>query len=466
MRRTVDLGQCLLHSSESQLQLHFAATAKLNCLTSFPTETEKSSPQWLDPLSTWIREAPELELCFFVCFGSRLEGNGSHFISKLESMLCDSKVWLQLGFAIFPKRHGISMNTDHPGEHFLVLGLCRGMIAPFSRKRGSLPAVLHNPPDTHPPQEVPIVCLAAINIFLECSSSLHLDDQTLEPFITVHTEKEPQYLASRLASCPDPTDLTLDSEAFTALMEGYSIHQEEDTNQSSQSLLALVDFGLQKLLSSAPTKCSFIQVIENNIQSLRKLAPVIFNREYREAMNQRAISCPIIAKAVNSMLANTSNPILQTELSHIPGDRKQWIESGLWRMAQTRLRELKASKKCGSFLSQCSMISTAQTNGESAVAVSFTADVFNGGDILDFDDDWNLDNGNANGEFDDCLQTTHADFNGESDGPLLGSSSESSFWDLYESTQTTQTTVDNFPISETFSPLSDTDMLLFDCDLG
>ncbi|KAJ5745398.1 hypothetical protein N7520_010580 [Penicillium odoratum] len=360
----------------------------------------------------------------------------------------------------------MSKNTDHPGEHFLVLGLCRGMIAPFSRKRGSLPAVLHNPPDTHPPQDVPIVCLATINIFLECDSSLHPEDQTLKPFITVHTEIEPQYLASRLASCPDPTDLTLNSEAFTALMEGYSIHQGDDTNQSSQSLLALVDFGLQKLLSSAPTKCSYIRIIENNLQSLRKLAPVIFNREYREAMNQRAISCPIIAKAVNSMLANTSNPILQTEFSHIPGDRKQWIESGLWRMAQTRLRELKAAKKCGSFLSQCSVISTAPTNGESAIAASCPADIFNEGDILNFDDDRNLEKGSANGEFDDFLQTTHTDFDGESDGPLLGSSSESSFWDLYESTQTTQATVDSFPLSETFSPPSDTDMLLFDCDLG
>jgi hypothetical protein len=91
MRRTVDLGQCLLQATESQLQLLFAATASLNCLTDLSGETNLS-PQWPDPVSAWIKAAPELELRFFVRFGPGLELIGSHLISVLEEMLCYSKV--------------------------------------------------------------------------------------------------------------------------------------------------------------------------------------------------------------------------------------------------------------------------------------------------------------------------------------------------------------------------------------
>lgn len=179
-------------------------------------------------------------------------------------------------------------------------------------------------------------------------------------------------------------------------------------------------------------------------------------------MNERAISCPIIAKAVNSMLANTSNPILQKEVSNIPVDRKQWIGKTLWRMGQAHLLELKAPKTYGSFGSHRSSINGIQPIGDPAVTASSAGDVFGGEDILDLDDDWDLDTGN-DCYFDDPPQIMHTDFD-ESDGPLLGSSGESSFRDLYESTQTT---LDSLPLSQAVSPPhTDSDMLLFDCELG
>lgn len=180
-------------------------------------------------------------------------------------------------------------------------------------------------------------------------------------------------------------------------------------------------------------------------------------------MNERAISCPIIAKAVNSMLVNTSNPILQNEFSKIPVDRKQWIGNSLWRMGQAHLLHLKAPKTRESFLVHRSAINGPQPNDDPAITASFTDDVFGGEDILDLDDDWDLDTGNK-WDFDDPPQIMHTDFDDESDGPLLGSSGESSFQDLYESTQTT---LDSLPLSQAVSPPhTDTDMLLFDCDLG
>lgn len=176
------------------------------------------------------------------------------------------------------------MNTDRPGEHFLVLGLCRGVTGPSTTKRRSLPAVLQNPPDTQPPPEVPIVSLAAIEIYLECGYLFRPDEQPEEPSATVDTEMEPRYSAHFFASCLDsPTNSTLDlSGGFTGFAERDSIPRGDTVDQSSRNFLALVDYGLQKLLSSAVTKCSDIKVIENSLQALHKLAPVIFHPGYRE----------------------------------------------------------------------------------------------------------------------------------------------------------------------------------------
>ncbi|KAJ5655453.1 hypothetical protein N7507_007403 [Penicillium longicatenatum] len=278
------------------------------------------------------------------------------------------------------------------------------------------------------------------------------------------TETEAQYSTHFFAPRLDPsTDFTLGlSVGYTTFAESDSIPKGDDIDQSSQALLALVDFGLQKLLLSAATKCSDIHVIESNLQSLCKLAPVIFNPKYREAMNERAISCPIIAKAVNSMLANTSNPLMQEEVPIISLDGKRWIANGLWRMGQAHLLQLKTQKKCGSFLSHRSTINESQINGDLATTASFMDDVFSKEDILDLDDEWDLDTGDEE-TFDDPPQMMYTDFD-ESDGPLLGSSGESSFQDLCESTQTT---LDSLPLSEAvYTPHTDTDMLLFDCDIG
>lgn len=176
------------------------------------------------------------------------------------------------------------MNTDRPGEHFLVLGLCREITGPFPTKKRSLPAVLQSPPDTQPPPEVPIVSLAAIEISLECGYLFRPEEQSQVLSITYDTETEPRYSAHFFASCPDPLkNLTLDAYVgFTGFAESDSISQRHNVDHSCQKFLALVDFGLQKLLSAAAAKCSDIQVIENNLQPLRKLAPVIFNPRYRE----------------------------------------------------------------------------------------------------------------------------------------------------------------------------------------
>lgn len=176
------------------------------------------------------------------------------------------------------------MNTDVPGEQYLVLGLYREMTGPYPTKKRSLPAALQNLPDAHPPPEVPIVTLAAIEVSLECGYLFHPDKQSQKLSITVDTETEPRYSTQFFASCPDLLiDLTLDSSVgFTGFAESDSIRKEDKVDQASQSLLALVDFGLQELLSTTATKCSDVQVIESNLQPLCKLAPVIFNPRYRE----------------------------------------------------------------------------------------------------------------------------------------------------------------------------------------
>jgi hypothetical protein len=101
-------------------------------------------------------------------------------------------------------------------------------------------------------------------------------------------EIEAQYSRHFFAPRLDPsTDFTLGlSAGYTTFAKSDFIPKGDNIDQSSQALLALVDFGLQKLLLSAATKGSDIHVIENNLQSLCKLAPVIFNPKYREVRHE------------------------------------------------------------------------------------------------------------------------------------------------------------------------------------
>ncbi|KAJ5938784.1 hypothetical protein N7466_001918 [Penicillium verhagenii] len=332
---------------------------------------------------------------------------------------------------------------------------------PSATKTRFLSVILQNPPDTHAPQGMPVVSLTTVEISLDCGFLFRPEKDPHERRNTVNNKNAPWF---HFLSCPNlAADLTLDSYAgFTNFTENNMIPLEDRIDHSSRSLHALVDFCLQKLLSSATTKFSGIHVIDNNLQTLQQLAPAIFNPEYREAMNQRSVSCPIIAKAVNSMLATTSNPILQKEVSKIHRDGKQWIADSLWCMAQTNLRQLKFGNKLGSFRSQGQGTDEPQTNAERAVAASFTEDIFHEGEILDFGNDWSLEIDNE-WELEASPQTLRTDVDDETDGPLLGSSGESSFQDLYESTQTT---LDSLPLPEIVpSQLTDTEMLLFDCDL-
>ncbi|KAJ5915091.1 hypothetical protein N7454_011203 [Penicillium verhagenii] len=162
------------------------------------------------------------------------------------------------------------------------------------------------------------------------------------------------------------------------------------------------------------------------------------------------------------MLATTSNPILLKEGIKTHRNGKQWIADSLWCMAQTNLRQLKVGNKVGSFRSQGQGTDEPQTNDERAITASFTEDIFDEGEILDLDNDWSLDIDNE-WELETYPQILRTDVDDESDGPLLGSSGESSFQDLYESTQTT---LDSLPLPEIIpSQLTDTEMLLFDCDL-
>lgn len=192
-------------------------------------------------------------------------------------------------------------------------------------------------------------------------------------------------------------------------------------------------------------------------------------------MNQRAVSIPIIAKALTTMLENSPNPIIQERLPILlqrlrqdhnppcsnlnPTDLNSIVQSSLWKTAQSQLRKSKPRKLTSFLLSS-------QPSGQpiSGEAHLHQATISPGHAIEDGDLDSYL------GSEHDYINTSilqpemaYSMLLETEDDMLLSSSSESSFRDISESTQTTL----DFSLPALASGLSDGDaeMLLADCDM-
>ncbi|KAJ6031204.1 hypothetical protein N7540_001936 [Penicillium herquei] len=471
MRRKFELGQCLLHDSTSQVELQFAAAATLSRLQNSNLK-DSPIPHWPDPVSTWIKEAPEIEMSLSLNFGSGIALIPSHFVEDLEKRLCNSLVWSELGFTVTCKGHKIYTKPDFSEESCLILGLCREVFKPVIEKARNLPAVLQNLPEIPPPQAMPVISLATIEIFMKYNYSSQTEESYYASDLIFGCEEEPpSSFQSGLPPQAPYTDqmTTLGSSSlvyFQELVQNQAIPHEYDTDQFSESFLDLMDFGLQRLIVSPSLKIPHIQAHGDSLQNLRELAPAVFNTKYRESVNQRAASIPVITRAITSMLKNNSNPHLQPQFAKSLQEQKEWIASSLWCKAQALLPQPGPPRRRNRFFPPRLPANT-QFNIDVDVSRPFTEDTFDE-EILDLDDDWDEIDivygdfpGNI-GEFDIFI---HTDIEEESDGLLLRSSSQASFRDLYESTQTTldsqQTSLENVSSSQT-----DTEMLLCSSEDG
>ncbi|KAJ5703737.1 hypothetical protein N7493_010875 [Penicillium malachiteum] len=465
MRERFELGQCLLHDTTSQVQLQFAAAATLSRPQNSNLK-DSPIPYWPNPVSTWIKEAPEIEMSLSLSFGSEIASISSHLVEDLQKRLCNSLVWPELGFTITCKGRNIYTKPGLSEKNCLLLGLCRNISKPIIEKTRNLPAMLQNLPDIPPPQAMPVISLATIEIYMECNYWRRSEDSHRLPGMLFGYEEEP--LSSFQDGLPfqapyiDPMT-ALGSSPLTYFQEPAQNHgmpHQNDTDQFPESLLDLIDFGLQRLIVSSSFKKSHIQTHGDSLRNLRQLAPAVFNPKYREAVNQRAASIPVITKAITSMLKSNSNTDFQPQLANLPQERIEWIKNSLWLKAQALLPQPGPPRRRNGFFPPQLPANSPQANIDIDVAMSYTYEIFDE-ELLDLDDDWDdieMSYGDLRGdpgEYDDLVHTDRED---ESDGLLLRSSSQASFQDLCESTQTTLDSHQS-SLKEVSSSQTDTEML-------
>ncbi|KAJ5176305.1 uncharacterized protein N7482_002182 [Penicillium canariense] len=468
MTQQIDLGQSLFQNTESPLQLQFSAMANFTqSSTQMDSRPSISIRHWKDLQSLWVTEAPELLLRLLVTVCPTLDIARSTFIASLEADFCKSGVWRELGFDIILKSHHTPDIRETPGTDSLTFGLCRKATTPVSAKNKNVPPILRSPPEAHPPSDVLTSCLASIDIHLEYANQ----DTTQQ--VEVQFTEELRYTPGTkyelqpelcFASCNYPTaaisvtafavptieelllpfDQPSEINADNGLFPEKSIRQMKPAGHLSLQFLNLFDFGLQKMIISAATRNPQIKVIgKDNLQSLAKLAPAIFNPDYREAMKQRAASISTIANSVTSMLENSENPVLQSRVSALlrgptlldqhPSSEnpqtqilKPTIEASLWNIAQHRLSKI-SSKRRTTFFNTVSLPGQAlHMKRDDSILLSTSEQEFDtDGEILELD-----------GHPDLPLNTLHAR---EVHEPVSDSSSMLSFQEFYDSNLMTQT---------------------------
>ncbi|KAJ5133923.1 hypothetical protein N7526_005288 [Penicillium atrosanguineum] len=444
MSRTVDLGRCLFYASDSPLQLQLSAIAHfIHSSKIMSIELPVNALQWPDQPSIWIAEAPELEIRLSIGMHTCLELATSALICNLSEMLCNSKVWSDLGFAIVLKGHGDNTNTDLIRAHYITFGLCRIPITSNITKGRALPVVLLNPPDPHVPPCVPTISLATIDIYAEYKypqgkqnihrrthphvehmSQLEWLFPSAECYYPMHPEKFEEAACS-LSSREPGKAFVRQNTLFPNDGVRSPSPQHESIDNLSEAMLRLIDFGLRKLIISSTARDRQIKLGDKNtLVSLSDLAPAVFNPDYREAIHQRAASISIISKAMTSMLLSSMNPIIQSKLSSMLQQSNDFNE-----------------KNCST---RAAYAATSMDFGESTLPHS---------DPLD------LDNSNLN-----TTEQDHMEYFLEDDTLLLKTSSESSFEGLDESTPATQN--DNSERCEPYLlEYRDTDMLFLDHEI-
>jgi hypothetical protein len=320
MSYPVDLGRCLYHATDSQLQLHFSPIAHFTRSNSsqhleIPTDTRL----WPKQPSIWITEAPELEIRLSISVHSCLELVTATFIGDLAENICHSKVrisihgsflslaltpsqvWSDLGFNIAFKRHDDTKDTDSSRVHYIKFGLCRDTKATNSARGRPIPNVLRNPPNAHAPPDVPAISLAAIDVCAEygyphrgqngCSPTYQHRRQTSQlEWIFPRTEcRWPMHMDSfevagfPLAPHEHGTSSVRQNTFFPSHGMGSPSSQYDSNDNSSEVMLRLIDFGLRKLIVSPKARDRQIKIVgEDTLKSLSDLAPAVFSQGYRE----------------------------------------------------------------------------------------------------------------------------------------------------------------------------------------
>jgi hypothetical protein len=215
--------------------------------------------------------------------------------------LTPSQVWSDLGFSIVLKRHDDTTNTHSSRFHYIKFGLCRDPKT-FNLARGrALPDVLRNPPDAHAPPDVPVIFLAAIDVYAEYEYTrweqdgfnpiYHHRRQTSQiqwMFQNTECHWSMHMNSVEVAGYPlAPPEHETSPERRNTLFPNHGMDQSssqyESNDNLSEAMLRLVDFGLRRLVVSPRARDRQIKIVgEDTLQSLTDLAPAVFSSGYRE----------------------------------------------------------------------------------------------------------------------------------------------------------------------------------------
>ncbi|CAG8891098.1 unnamed protein product [Penicillium egyptiacum] len=451
MAQKLDLGQSTLRIRDSRLQLRLAASAHF---TKLPSHGAPQIPIDLSDFSNvesvWITEAPGLELRFFI--GGNWDRNeAAAFISKLRGKLCDMEIWSDLGFSVELKTGAREYCVDTSGIHCLQLGLRRECRMRNHTTGRTLPSMMASPPDACPPPGVPVATLASIDIRLEyCFQAKDM------PEAQDCSKSEVGLLGQESSFFPGPqmlqsmTGVAILQEVHEvsseALGSKFSCISGDESDPSCEELFRLFDIGIQRLVISNSIKDPTIWVSQQaTIKSLADISPAVFDPGYRDAMDQRGVTIPIITKAISSMLAGNKDPSTQAKLvglleltrSHQTDEltiRPQLpscgtaVLSSLWRVAQKNVPKIKPIKRRATLSTECLFTGLTGSNETVRRMSTNQQQSDNGNPALgrSFQTQYH----NENEGSDVCL------LNSESEDQLLDNFSETSFTDIGDSTQT------------------------------
>lgn len=344
------------------------------------------------------------------------------------------QIWSDLGFVARLKA-SLAGDLNTFGGYGLTVGLCREHRTGSSLRGRALAPVLQNARDGYPPLDVPSITLASLDIHLEYSYPAPLEERfcdlmasNTDPMISVDqwlyaSKIETVAVAALTVSAPEARPaFDHASGHFNPSRPRLQTGSPGNTISVSQTLLQLLDTGLQKLIISSRSRRPQTRAVgKNTLHNLPRLFPAIFNPGYREvsyhtkygnrplidahqAMNQRAASIPIISKALTSMLENSNNPIiLQKKLPFLPAtnvtghpppdnDAPQLvntpnsaIHSALWRIAQDRTRRPVTIKRGTSFFASDPDFEQEILDEEAQPTDHLTEDGFEEAELLDLD---------------------------------------------------------------------------------
>ena len=390
-------------------------------------------------------------------------------------------------------KHCISLgHSDGAATYRLTFGLCRGLAASRATKGRSLPVVITSGQDAQPPYGIQTMSLAAIEIYLKYhtieqqlkdQAKLHFNDTGVQ--YEAHCQSPASFLYQHLADANIAP--ILDLRLFNHNPSSYPTGVAQVDPQTSTPFYQLLEVCLQRLILGVTVKIPEIRVAgSTTLQNLSHLAPVIFNAGYNEvchyleiskrrlnanlcqAMSQRAVSMNPLAKSIASMLENTTNPILQKQISRFlqqsqsaveaashktqcGNNHRSIIQSALWRITQARLPKPKPARNAAQFFV---VGLNAEWSKSNKVFNGFGQDESSDHELLELDWDRNLHHDHRHDAFDVSQPAESYNSEEEIDGLLIDTSSESSFRDVSESTQIT------LDWEDPSSPDSDIEMLL------